>query len=157
MPDQHDVEEDEPAQGQGQQAGRRLRCDDGHSLGPHVGDDPAEEAQHQDGHELHRAQQADVDDRLVPPNQRSQEPAQGEGLHPRPGDGDQLAKEEEPEVAVPQGAASSREPDPPADDHRAASGSSAGRVSIPSRERSPPRTTEAAAPRALAAASTHHR
>ena len=69
MPDRDQVEVDEPAQDEREQACRGLGSDQRHPLGPDVGDDPAEQAQHQDRQELHRAEQAEVHDGLVRPNQ----------------------------------------------------------------------------------------
>ena len=100
VPDHDDVEVSEQAQGERQQAQRDLGSDHGPSFGPDVGDDPSEEAQKQDRQELHHAQQADVQDRLIPADQSADEPALGHGLHPRPRDGDELAEEEEAVVAV---------------------------------------------------------
>ncbi len=65
MPDLDDLEGDQCGENQGQQPGRGLGPDDRLPLGPYVGDDPAEEAQDQDGHELNGSEEADVYDRLL--------------------------------------------------------------------------------------------
>src|SRR5664280_3488478 len=140
------MEVHESAKNERQDASRNLRSDYGPSLGPDVRDEPAEETQDKHRQELHHAQQADVDDGLVPPDQRAEEPAQGQRRHPRPSHRDQLAEEEEPEVAVVEGAAGGREPNPSANDHCATSRSSATRSCAPTCERCSVRTSDAIAP-----------
>ncbi len=96
-PDLHQVGHHQDAQRQGEDERHDLGHDERLTLGQGVGDDAAEEAEDEHRQELaggHDAQR----ERVV--GQRQHQPALGDRLHPGADQRDQLAGEEEPEVAV---------------------------------------------------------
>ena len=74
VPYHDDVEVDQPAEDQGQEAGGRLSSDDRPPLRPDVRDDPSEQSQNEDRHELHGAEEARGRRSLLSADQRDQKP-----------------------------------------------------------------------------------
>ena len=92
------------------QAGQDQREDHQNGLGPddrrplrqHVGDDAADEAEHEDRRELDRGDHTEPE-RIV--GQQQHQPRLRDGLHPGADERDHLAEPEEPEVAMAERAA----------------------------------------------------
>jgi hypothetical protein len=83
--------------------GARLREEHQPAAVPHIGDDPAEHRERDDGHDANEADQAECQRLPFRRHEQRHVPQQRGVLHHRPGQGHEQAKPEQTEVAVRQG------------------------------------------------------